>query len=121
MDNATLYSSQGYPHSNSIIIVITMKLRLQNGQCYLGFVIPFSVCFTQVLLTPIGTSFSDLQATVQAWHPMHFLLSIIKSYFMQGGSFLSAIYFNAGLPSYSKNCVYERMIMFKQTTRKKIS
>jgi hypothetical protein len=32
--------------------------------------VPFSVYFTQVRKTPTGTSFSDLQATVQAWQPM---------------------------------------------------
>jgi len=43
---------------------------------------PFSTCFTQVLLTPTGTKCSDLQAVVQAWQPMHFLLSMINPYFI---------------------------------------
>jgi hypothetical protein len=32
---------------------------------------PASVYFTQVRKDPTGTSFSALQATVQAWQPMH--------------------------------------------------
>src|SRR3954469_1770323 len=39
---------------------------------------PFSMYFTQVRSTPIGTSCSLLQATVQAWQPMHLRLSIRK-------------------------------------------
>ena len=38
--------------------------------------------FTQVRLTPRGTSCSALHATVQAWHPIHFLLSMMKPYCM---------------------------------------
>ena len=45
-------------------------------------VTPFSTYFTQVRLTPTGTWFSVLQATVQAWHPMHLRLSMTKPYFM---------------------------------------
>jgi hypothetical protein len=41
---------------------------------------PFSTCFTQVRLTPTGTWCSDLQAVVQAWQPIHFLLSMINPY-----------------------------------------
>src|ERR1700730_4816456 len=44
---------------------------------------PFSTYLTQVRLTPTGTSFSVLQATVQAWHPMHLRLSITKPYFIR--------------------------------------
>ena len=44
--------------------------------------VPFSMYFTQVRLTPRGTSCSALHATVQAWHPMHFLLSMMKPYCM---------------------------------------
>jgi len=32
---------------------------------------PFSIYLTQVRNVPTGTSFSDLQARVQAWQPMH--------------------------------------------------
>ena len=32
---------------------------------------PVSTYFTYVRVTERGTSFSDLQAVVQAWHPMH--------------------------------------------------
>src|SRR6185503_1550393 len=39
---------------------------------------PFSMYFTQVRSTPIGTSCSHLHATVQAWQPMHLRLSIKK-------------------------------------------
>ena len=39
---------------------------------------PFSMYFTQVRSTPIGTSCSLLHATVQAWQPMHLRLSIKK-------------------------------------------
>ncbi len=40
--------------------------------------VPFSMYFTQVRLTPSGTWFSSLQATVHAWQPMHFRWSITK-------------------------------------------
>src|SRR5438067_825519 len=36
---------------------------------------------TQVRKAPSGTSFSILQATVQAWQPMHLRWSITKPYF----------------------------------------
>jgi len=39
---------------------------------------PVSMCFTQVRKTPSGTSFSDLQATVQAWQPMQRVWSSTK-------------------------------------------
>ena len=42
----------------------TVKWRFTAGK------VPFSVYFTQVRKLPSGTSFSDLQATVQAWQPM---------------------------------------------------
>src|SRR5580693_8088000 len=38
--------------------------------------LPFSTYLTQVRFTPKGTWFSVLQATVQAWHPMHLRLSM---------------------------------------------
>jgi hypothetical protein len=41
---------------------------------------PFSTYFTQVRLTPKGTRFSVLQATVRAWQPMHLRLSIMNPY-----------------------------------------
>src|SRR5437870_3243394 len=40
--------------------------------------VPFSIYLTHVRLTPTGTSCSALQATVQAWQPIHFRLSIMK-------------------------------------------
>jgi len=39
---------------------------------------PFSTYLTHVRLTPTGTWFSVLHATVQAWHPMHLRLSMTK-------------------------------------------
>jgi hypothetical protein len=39
---------------------------------------PLSTHRTQVRNTPRGTWFSDLQATEQAWQPMHLRLSITK-------------------------------------------
>src|SRR5262249_33311773 len=39
---------------------------------------PFSMYLTQVRSTPTGTWCSLLQATVQAWQPMHLRLSIRK-------------------------------------------
>ncbi len=44
---------------------MTEKKRFVSGQA------PFSMYFTHVRLTPSGTSCSVLQATVQAWQPMH--------------------------------------------------
>src|SRR6266550_8180202 len=41
---------------------------------------PFSMYLTQVRNVPSGTSFSDLQATVQAWQPMHFRWSMTNPY-----------------------------------------
>ena len=43
---------------------MTLKLRFTLGNS------PFSVYLTQVRKEPTGTSFSDLQATVQAWQPI---------------------------------------------------
>jgi hypothetical protein len=43
---------------------ITENIRRASGNS------PFSMYFTQVRSTPRGTSFSDLQATLQAMHPM---------------------------------------------------
>jgi hypothetical protein len=37
---------------------------------------PSSTNLTQVRFTPRGTACSDLQTTVQAWHPMHVRLSM---------------------------------------------
>jgi hypothetical protein len=51
---------------------ITVNIRRVLGNS------PFSMYFTQVRSTPIGTSCSLLQATVQAWQPMHLRLSIKK-------------------------------------------
>ncbi len=48
----------------------TLKLRRVLGNS------PFSMYFTQVRFTPIGTLCSLLQATVQAWHPIQARLSI---------------------------------------------
>ena len=48
---------------------ITEKCRLTSGN------VPVSMYFTQVRLTPKGTSCSALHATVQAWHPMQLSLS----------------------------------------------
>jgi hypothetical protein len=45
--------------------------------------IPFSTYLTQVRFTVSGTWFSVLQATVQAWQPMHLRLSITKPYRMR--------------------------------------
>src|SRR5688572_9057686 len=41
---------------------------------------PFSTYFSQVRNCPTGTSCSVLQATVQAWHPMHVRWSIANPY-----------------------------------------
>src|SRR6185369_17274940 len=49
---------------------ITVNMRRVLGNS------PFSMYFTQVRSTPIGTSCSLLHATVQAWQPMHLRLSI---------------------------------------------
>jgi hypothetical protein len=51
---------------------ITENERVEFGK------IPSSIYFTQVLLTPTGTSCSLLHATVHAWQPMQDLLSIMK-------------------------------------------
>ena len=48
---------------------MTEKWRLTFGKE------PVSMYFTQVRLTPMGTSCSLLQATVQAWQPMQESLS----------------------------------------------
>ena len=50
----------------------TAKLRLTAGNS------PSSTYLTQVRNFPSGTSFSDLQATVQAWQPMHREWSMTK-------------------------------------------
>ena len=41
---------------------------------------PFSTYLTHVRWTPNGTRFSDLQATEQAWQPIHFRWSMAKPY-----------------------------------------
>jgi hypothetical protein len=43
---------------------VTWKARRTLGK------VPMSTDLTYVRVTPIGTSFSDLHAVVQAWHPM---------------------------------------------------
>ena len=48
---------------------ITVNWRATSGK------VPVSTYFTQVRLTPRGTSCSLLQATVQAWQPMQLPLS----------------------------------------------
>ena len=50
----------------------TAKCRRTCGK------VPISVYLTQVRKSPTGTSFSDLQATVQAWQPIHRLWSMTK-------------------------------------------
>jgi hypothetical protein len=47
-----------------------LKLRFVFGNS------PFSMYFTHVRLTPMGTLCSLLQATVQAWQPMQARLSM---------------------------------------------
>ena len=54
--------------------IIGKKIRLIAGY------VPASTSFTQVLLNPNGILFSCLQATVQAWQPMHFFRSITIPY-----------------------------------------
>jgi hypothetical protein len=49
---------------------VTWNARLAWGK------VPTSTDFTNVLVTPSGTSFSDLQAVVQAWQPMQRLWSM---------------------------------------------
>jgi hypothetical protein len=49
---------------------VTWKARLACGNT------PTSTDFTNVLVTPSGTSFSDLHAVVQAWQPMQRLWSM---------------------------------------------
>src|SRR5215469_1498206 len=53
---------------------VTWNTRRVLGNC------PFSTYLTQVRLTVSGTWFSVLQATVQAWQPMHLRLSITNPY-----------------------------------------
>src|SRR5215469_6185819 len=53
---------------------VTWNTRRVLGNC------PFSTYLTQVRLTVRGTWFSVLQATVQAWQPMHLRLSITNPY-----------------------------------------
>ena len=45
--------------------------------------IPFSTYLTQVRFTVSGTWFSVLQATVQAWQPMHLRLSMTNPYLIR--------------------------------------
>ena len=45
--------------------------------------VPRSTYLTQVRLTPRGTSFSDLQAVVQAWQPMHEVWSMTQAKFVK--------------------------------------
>ncbi len=52
---------------------VTVKVRRVSGNS------PFSTYLTQVRATPSGTSCSTLQATEQAWQPMHCRLSIRKA------------------------------------------
>src|SRR6185503_5513325 len=52
----------------------TVKWRLTEGK------LPLSTYLTHVRNFPSGTSFSDLQATVQAWQPMHLRWSMTKPY-----------------------------------------
>src|SRR6266511_2056900 len=52
----------------------TAKCRRTAGN------VPTSTFFTHVRNTPTGTSFSDLHAVVQAWHPMHLVCSITHAY-----------------------------------------
>src|ERR1700736_975969 len=47
---------------------------------------PFSMYFTQVRNTPIGTLCSSLHATVQAWQPMDRSWSITNPYRISGRS-----------------------------------
>src|SRR5262245_25595652 len=54
---------------------ITVKSRRLLGNT------TFSMYLTQVRSTPIGTSCSLLQATVQAWQPIHLRLSMTKPNF----------------------------------------
>src|SRR5581483_3802415 len=49
--------------------------------------VPFSTYLTQVRNTPSGTSFSDLQATVQAWQPMHLRWSMTNPYLVNSNPF----------------------------------
>jgi hypothetical protein len=46
--------------------------------------VPTSVYLTHVRNDPTGTSFSDLQAVVHAWQPMHRVWSMTKPYCMRG-------------------------------------
>ena len=56
----------------------TAKCRFTCGKA------PTSVYLTQVRKSPTGTSFSDLQATVQAWQPMQRRWSRTNPYCMSG-------------------------------------
>src|SRR3989337_3334686 len=47
--------------------------------------VPRSTYLTQVRLTPRGTSFSDLQAVVQAWQPMHEVWSMTQAKLVTAG------------------------------------
>ena len=51
---------------------------------------PCSVYLTQVRKLPTGTSFSALQATVQAWHPMQLFWSMTNDICM------ATVYLGAG-------------------------
>src|SRR6185503_11261258 len=62
--------------SSQWLHLITEKKRRVSGYS------PFSMYFTHVRNVPSGTSFSDLQATVQAWQPIHFRWSMTKPYLM---------------------------------------
>src|SRR5262245_10977945 len=58
-----------------------LHLRTEKNRRVSGYS-PFSMYFTQVRKVPSGTSFSDLQATVHAWQPIHLRWSITKPYFI---------------------------------------
>src|SRR6185436_1030375 len=59
-----------------------LHLRTEKNLLVFGYS-PFSMYLTQVRKVPSGTSFSDLQATVQAWQPMHARWSITNPYLMR--------------------------------------
>src|SRR3954465_7209110 len=56
----------------------TAKCRFTDGN------VPFSTYLTHVRNDPTGTSFSALQATVHAWHPMQRSWSMTNPYFTGG-------------------------------------
>src|SRR5258707_12053912 len=56
----------------------TAKCRRTSGKT------PTSTFFTQVRNTPSATWFSDLQAVVQAWQPMHFVWSMTQAHRVTG-------------------------------------